>query len=176
MPDRQPAQILAEGKFLQLIRQEHWEYAHRTNCLGAVVVVAITDDGCLVLTEQHRIPVGRRVVELPAGLVGDTAGDEDESFDTAARRELLEETGFAAGRLRELVTGPPSAGLSSEIVTFFLATELRKAGDGGGDHSEDIEVHVVPLRDAPAWLAERVRSGVLVDPKVFAGLYFAAQQ
>ena len=90
--------ILAEGKFLRLVRDGRWEYADRTRAQGAVVLVAVTDDNRLVLTEQYRIPLGQRVLELPAGLVGDIQGEEDEPLVTAADRELLEETGYQAGR------------------------------------------------------------------------------
>jgi len=133
----------------------------------------VTDEGRLVLIEQFRIPVQARVVELPAGLVGDSAGDEGESIETAARRELEEETGYMPWELRELTSGPPSAGMSSEVVTFLLATKLERKGAGGGDHSEAIEVHEVQLAEVPRWLEKRRDRGTLVDPKVYAGLYFA---
>ena len=91
----------------------------------------------------------------------------------AARRELLEETGYEARLMRALTCGPPSAGMSSEIVTFLLATGLSRTGRGGGDPTEEIEVHAVPLAEVPAWLEQRSDNGALVDPKVYAGLYFA---
>ena len=163
---------LAEGQHLRLIRAGHWEYADRTRASGAVVLVAVTDDRRLILTEQYRIPVGRRVIELPAGLVGDVEGAETEQLETAARRELLEETGYQAGAVELLTVGPPTAGLASEIVAFFRATQLEKISSGGGVEQEEIEVHLVPLDDVPAWLDERGRNGVYVDPKVYAGLYF----
>ncbi|HEV7223072.1 MAG TPA: NUDIX hydrolase, partial [Pirellulales bacterium] len=95
--------ILAAGRHLQLVQQGHWEYADRTSAREAVVLAAVTDERQLLLVEQYRIPVGRRVIELPAGLVGDIAGEEDERLETAAGRELLEETGYRASRL-ELLT------------------------------------------------------------------------
>src|SRR5688500_16928283 len=119
-------QVLASGKFLRLVRRGRWEYADRVNSSGAVVIVAVTDDGRLVLTEQHRLPLDRRVIELPAGLAGDEPGQSDEDFSLAARRELLEETGYECREMIELMTGPTSAGLSTEIVTMFLARGLSK--------------------------------------------------
>lgn len=163
---------LAEGRHLRLIRQGHWEYADRTRASGAVVIVAVTDDQRIILAEQYRIPVGRRVVELPAGLVGDVEGAETEKLETAAMRELLEETGYQAGAMELLTAGPPTAGLASEIVAFFRASRLKKVSSGGGIEHEQIEVHEVPLHEAPAWLEERGRRGVYVDPKLYAGLYF----
>jgi ADP-ribose pyrophosphatase len=173
MTDRPSPQLLAVGEFLRLVRAGHWEYAERTNSPGAVVIVPVTDDGRLVLIEQYRIPVDRRVVELPAGLIGDSALDRGETSETAAQRELFEETGYEARELRVLTSGPPSAGMSSEVVTFLLATGLSRTGRGGGVHREQIDVHAVPLDDIPRWLDERRQDGTLVDPKVYAGLYFA---
>jgi ADP-ribose pyrophosphatase len=166
--------VLAEGQHLRLVRRDRWEYAERIRGTGIVVIVAVTDDGRLLLTEQHRIPVGRPVIELPAGLAGDRAEDAGEDLETAARRELLEETGYEAEAFERLTEGPPSAGLSSEVVTFLRATRPRKVGAGGGDAHEAITVHAVPLGEVPGWLDAVVRRGCLVDPKVYAGLYFAA--
>jgi ADP-ribose pyrophosphatase len=173
MTEVESARSLAVGEFLELIRVGHWEYARRTNSPGAVVIVPLTDDGRLVLIEQFRIPVQCRVVELPAGLIGDSHADQGETIESAARRELEEETGYAPWELRELTAGPPSAGMSSEVVTFLLATKLERKNAGGGVHSESIEVHEVPLADVPRWLEQRRDHGALVDPKVYAGLYFA---
>ncbi|MGA2863601.1 MAG: NUDIX hydrolase [Verrucomicrobiota bacterium] len=164
-----------EGKFLRVIKCGRWEYVERVGTTGAVAIVAVTDDARLVLTEQYRIPVGQRVIELPAGLAGDVPDQATEAFAQAARRELLEETGYEAAELRPLTSGPPSAGLASEIVTFFQATGLRRVAAGGGADQEEIQVHAVPLRRVDQWLRERIQQGVLVDPKVYAGLYLAAK-
>src|SRR5688572_2363354 len=137
--------VLAEGKYLRLVREGHWEYAERTRASGAVVLVALTDDGRLLLTEQHRVPLARTVIELPAGLTGDDDGQEQEPAAQSARRELLEETGYEAREMKLLTSGPPTAGLANEIVSFFLAAGLTKTGAGGGTESEEIVVHEVLL-------------------------------
>jgi ADP-ribose pyrophosphatase len=165
--------VLHEGKFVRLVRRGGWEWAERTNNSGVVVVVAITRGSRLVLTEQFRPPLDARVLDLPAGLAGDVPGTEQEELAEAARRELLEETGFQAPTLECLTEGPSSAGLTTEVVTFFLARDARRAGRGGGDPSEDIQVHAVSLGKVNAWLQRKRKAGLLIDPKIYAGLYLA---
>jgi ADP-ribose pyrophosphatase len=168
-------QVVADGKYIQLVRQGNWEYARRKGISGIVGVVAVTEDGKLVLVEQFRAPVRAAVIELPAGLAGDAKGHEGEDLADAARRELLEETGYEAKEMRRLAAGAASAGMTDEIITLFRATGLKKTGEGTGDETEDITVHEVALAEVVPWLAEQERSGKLVDLKVYCGLYFARQ-
>ncbi len=165
--------ILAEGRFVRMVEDDGWEWAERVKVAGVVAVAAVTPDRKLVLTEQYRRPVGARVVDLPAGLAGDVAGAEDEPLLEAARRELMEETGYESDRWELVTEGPTSPGMTTEILTFFLARQARQAGPGGGDGSEDIEVHSVDLDGLHPWLEGKRRAGVLIDPKVYAGAYFA---
>jgi ADP-ribose pyrophosphatase len=163
---------LFTGRFLALVREGHWEYAERVNATGAAIIVAVTDERKLLLVEQYRIPCQARTIELPAGIIGDEPQAGNESRAEAARRELLEETGYAAGQIEPLTTGPSSSGLASEVVTLFRATQLRRVNAGGGVAHEAITVHEVPLAEIDAWLVEKAKAGVLVDPKIYAGLYF----
>jgi ADP-ribose pyrophosphatase len=167
-----PKTTLYKGKFLALVKEGHWEYADRTNATGAAIIVAVTDEEKLLLVEQYRIPVHARTIELPAGIVGDDPGNGDEAQTEAARRELIEETGYEAGHIEALMHGPASSGLTSETVTLFLATKLRRVGAGGGVAHENITVHEVPLTEVHDWLEAKAQAGVLVEPKVYAGLYF----
>ena len=105
MNDAPHGNILGQGRFIRLIQHGHWEYAERIQARAAVMIIPVTDDGRLVLIEQHRVPLAAKVLELPAGLVGDIAGEEDEALVTAAHRELLEETGYEAQRM-ELPPAP----------------------------------------------------------------------
>ena len=162
---------LAVGRYLRLRVEGGWEWCERVNATGVVVLVARTDAGAMLLVEQHRKPVGARVIELPAGLAGDH-GDAGEALATAAARELEEETGYRAERLELLCDGPVSAGMTSETLTWFRAHGLTRVSAGGGDASEDIVVHEVAEAEVPAFLAARAAAGVKVDPKVYAGLYF----
>jgi ADP-ribose pyrophosphatase len=120
-------------------------------------------------------PVHARTIELPAGIVGDEDGLKDESYEEAARRELMEETGYEPAKVELLMAGPSSAGLTSEITTLLRASGLRRVGVGGGVAHESITVHEVPLKDVPAWLAAKAKTGVLIEPKVYAGLYFLSK-
>src|SRR4051812_3742020 len=106
--------VVADGKHIRLMKRDKWVYADRPGIMGIVAIVAITDDNQVLLVEQYRPAVDRRVIELPAGLVGDVPGEEHESLVSAARRELLEETGYEARDVWELAAGVPSAGMSSE--------------------------------------------------------------
>jgi len=154
-----------------VIKSGRWEYVDRVGSTGAVVIVAVTNENQLVFTEQYRIPVAHRAIELPAGLAGDVPDQEREALATAARRELVEETGFEAEEMVAVASGPPSAGLASEIVTFFHATDLRRVSAGGGHEHEEIVVHAIRLDEVDDWLGEKAAEGLLIDPKVYAGLY-----
>ena len=169
-------EVVADAKHLRLVRRRGWEFVERKNISGIVVIVALTADRRLVLVEQYRPPVDCPVIELPAGLAGDTSGAEDESLEDAAKRELLEETGYGAASMIRLFHGPPSAGITSEQLTFFLAPDAQYIHAGGGDETEDITVHAIALDEVPQWLDEQSRCGKAIDLKIYAGLYAAQSQ
>lgn len=161
---------LGEGRFLRLVSRDTYEYVERVNATAVVCIAAITQANKLIFIEQYRHAVDARTIELVAGLVGDI--EANESMETAARRELEEESGYAAEDWECLMTGPSAGGMSSSMVTFYLAQQLHRVGPGGGvDEHEDLTVHEVPLREVSAWLREQEISGKLVDPKVFVGIY-----
>ena len=172
-------ETLKEGRYLRLVVDNGWEWAERVNATGIVVIVALAPSdvgaGNLLLVEQHRRPVGARVIELPAGLAGDH-GDATEAMATAAARELEEETGYRARVMEPLFEGPVSAGMTTEYLHWFQGRDLRRIGPGGGDASEDIVAHEVPLDEVESFLAAQQAAGKLVDPKVYAGLYAARRQ
>src|ERR1039458_2208649 len=124
---KQPIQTtLHTGKFLALIKEGHWEYVDRVKAKGVAIIVAVTAEQNILLVEQYRIPVHARTIELPAGIIGDEPGSTNETNAEAARRELLEETGYATEHMVEIVK----------------------------------------------WLARKAKTGVLLDPKIYARLFF----
>ena len=163
---------LYQGRFLRLLKNGRWEYVERTNARCAAVIVAVTPENELLLVDQTRVPTGGRVIELPAGLVGDQGEVADEALEEAANRELIEETGYSAAQWTHLAEGPPAPGLANETLHFLRAEKLEKIGEGGGVGGEDIRVCKVPLAEVEAWLAVQRAAGERVDPKIYIGLYF----
>ncbi len=163
--------VMGAGHWLRLVHVDGWEFVERVKATGVVAIVAVTAEGELLLTEQYRRSVDGRVIDLPAGLAGDVEATEE--LATAAQRELLEETGYDARRFVRLADSPTSPGLTTETVTFFRATNLKKVAEGGGVEGEDIEIHAVKLSRIDAWLRRQARAGKHIDCKVFAGLHFA---
>lgn len=160
--------LLYEGRHLSLRQRGSWEYVERRGRAGGVMIVAVTDEGRLLLVEEDRPPVEGRVASLPAGLAGDERPEEESE---AAARELREETGYEARELRFLGGGPSSPGLSSETVHFFLARGLRRVGEPSEE--EAITLHEVPLDSVRDWARAREREGLRIHPLLWAGLYLA---
>jgi len=165
-------EVLFNGRWLRLCRRGRWEYAERTSPGGAVIVIALTPEDNVIFVEQWREAIRKRAIEMPAGLIGDEPGKESEHLLDAARRELLEETGYACGRIDYYMTGPSSSGMSTETIAFVRAWDLQRRHAGGGVAGEDIQVHEVPRTVAAQWLCRKLAEGYSIDPKVFAGLYF----
>ncbi|RMD78753.1 MAG: NUDIX hydrolase [Lentisphaerae bacterium] len=164
--------VLHEGKYLRTVCRGTWEFVERRNISGIVLILAVTPAEEAVLVEQYRPPMGNNVIELCAGLAGDVQGAEDESLLAAAQRELEEECGYRASCWEHVMTGPPAQGLCDEVLTFYLAWDLTRVGPGGGDETEELIVHHVPLAELDDWLKEQAQRGKFVDPKIYTALYF----
>lgn len=152
-----------EGKYVSVKRRGRWEYASRTGSTKAVVIIAEAEDK-LILVEQYRVPVGKRCLELPAGLVGDE--DENATVEGTAVKELEEETGFSAASIERLGDFHSSPGMLAESFTLVRAHGVRKVGEGGGNEHEDIAVHLVDRAGIPAFVEQRRKAGVAIDAKL----------
>ena len=160
-----PENIVWQGKYVVAKTRGRWEYVSRARGIRAAVILAI-EDGHVLLVEQYRVPLGRVCLELPAGLIGDDDGAEDEPAEVAAIRELEEETGYTAARMDDLGEFHSSPGMVSESFTLMRARGLCKVGAGGGTYSEDITVHRVPLSALPEFVAQRRALGHAVDVRI----------
>ena len=169
-------QIVWQGRFVVAKTRGKWEYVSRARNIRAAVILAV-EDGHVLLVEQFRVPLDRVCIELPAGLIGDDDGGEDESAETAAGRELEEETGYRAANIETIGEFWSSPGMVSESFTLLRATGLTKVGLGGGTAGENITVHRVALAGLEEFLATRramgnaidVRLLTLLGPKILEG-------
>jgi 8-oxo-dGDP phosphatase len=129
---------------------------------GAVAVVALDEQDRVVLIHQYRHPFGRRLWELPAGLLDEPG----EAAQQAAARELAEETGVIANRWSVLVDVAASSGFTDEVVRVFLAQDLVAAErtEVFGNEEADLVVHRVDLAEALRMvLAGEVINGATVS-------------
>lgn len=177
-----------QGKFLrmQIIRIEEL-YAgntlvktremavrqHRVAC-----ILPVTRKNELVLIRQPRIyynqdqePEIRITLEFPAGKVGDNQGQEDEELEAAARRELAEETGYVADQLHFLFKESVSAGALSEERFCFFADGVRLGKKEESAESDQIEVLLVPVREARTFIREETARGVEIDSGIRSMLF-----
>ena len=161
VPDADAAETIAwAGKWLVAKTRGRWEYVARASGVRAAVVLAV-DDGHVLLVDQYRVPLSRRCLELPAGLV-----DPGETVEGAAARELLEETGYRADRVTSLGEFCSSPGMVSESFTLIRADGLTRVSDGGGIDGEGITVHRVPVSDIADYVAARRAEGLAIDVKL----------
>ncbi|MDQ4010381.1 MAG: NUDIX hydrolase [Actinomycetota bacterium] len=131
---------------------------------GSVAVLPLHDDATVVMIDQYRHPVGRRIRELPAGLL-DAPGEDPV---TTARRELVEEVGYTARDWSVLVDMVASPGFSDEGVRVFLARGLTEVGRPTGDDDEEADLKVVRLPVVEA--VRQVLAGEIISAPAVAGL------
>jgi ADP-ribose pyrophosphatase len=155
-----------EGRFITAVRDGHWEYVRRSRGIRAAVILAETHEGEIILVEQDRIPIGRRCLELPAGLVGDDDENEIGNVEEAAARELEEETGYRAAHMQPLGEYYSSPGMVAESFTLVRASGLTRVGEGGGVEGEDIVVHLVPRADVVSFIEQKRDEGVGIDVRL----------
>jgi len=135
---------------------------------GAVGVIAVDDAGVVTLVRQFRGPMGRTILEMPAG----TQDVEGEPAEETARRELAEEAGLSASRMELLAPLPVSPGVSNQITTVFLATGLTEGDtDRDGPEERAMTIERVRLRDVVSMAA----AGELIDAPTLAAVALATR-
>jgi ADP-ribose pyrophosphatase len=161
--------ILAQGKMLT-VRYDQARLPNGTvsgreyvTHPGAVVVVALTDDGGVVLERQFRYPLKQVFIELPAGKI-----DHGEPVLHTGQRELLEETGYSAQEWVKLGIQHPCIGYSNEVIHVYLAAGLS-LGDHARDIDEAMDVFVWPFAD----VMQAISSGQITDSKTMAAMLLA---
>ena len=126
--------------------------------------MAIDDDMQVLVVRQHRYPIGKELIELPAGLI-----DEGENPLEAAKRELKEETGYIAKKWSELTQYYTSAGCHDEKLFLFLANDIEKVDGQSLDEGEILTYVKIPFEE----LYEMVISGTIEDGKTIIGTLLA---
>lgn len=160
---------LYEGKLLNLridtVELPDKKYSKREiiEHPGAVAILPMTDDGCLILVKQYRKAVEKALLELPAGKI-----EVNEEPGQTAKRELEEETGFSANKIEYLLEFYTSPGFTDEKIYIFLATQLDE-GNLEGDDGEFIETTKIKVDD----LIKMVDRGEILDSKTIIGIQFA---
>ncbi len=171
-----------EGRYLRIVEKSlvtksgnmrTWETLERTNVhgSGAVVIIGVTKDGCLLFERNWRSAIESFVIQFPAGLT-DLAGESEED---AARRELLEETGYAATTVVPLMLSPLSAALTPTRAMHFFAPDVEYVGKPDGEDAEEIEVVKVPVAEADRFMLN-LPAGVELDLRVPGILWFMRQK
>ena len=160
--------LVYEGSFMQVrkdnVRLPNGAISSREYIThpGAVAVLALLDNGNLVLERQFRYAPQREFIELPAGKI-----DHGEDILLTAQRELLEETGYAASEWQHLTTAWPCIGYADERIEYFLARGLVHRGRNLDD-GEFLEVLELSLPEAIEW----IRLGKINDSKTIVGLFW----
>ncbi|HKJ68238.1 MAG TPA: NUDIX hydrolase [bacterium] len=130
---------------------------------GASVMVPLLDTEDIVLERQYRYPLGRELVELPAGKI-----DQGEDPIESARRELLEETGYEGDRFTKIGILHPCIGYSDEVIHIYIVEELTFHREQQ-DKDEFIETFTLPFDEA----LDAVRTGEITDAKSMVGILWA---
>jgi ADP-ribose pyrophosphatase len=179
LPERIVAsRVLHRGRYLTFridtIERPDGSRAERDICghPGAVAILALDDDGRVLLVRQFRVATGESLLEIPAGTLDVAVDGALEDPDDAARRELEEETGQHATEWRTLGRFWTAPGFATELMHLYLARGLTTVRDTlGEDEDEQLELERIPLTEALA-LAER---GDIRDAKTLVGLFWLAR-
>jgi ADP-ribose pyrophosphatase len=129
---------------------------------GGAVVVPVTSDGKIVMVTQHRFPMNKVLLELPAGKL-----NKDEYPFVCAVRELEEETGYKSDNVKELGSIYTTPGYSSEKLWIYLAKDLKPGSHNREEGEAGMEVFEFSLKE----VEEKIYSGEIIDGKTICGIY-----
>lgn len=168
--------VVFDGKYIQTILRSirardgkcvTWEMVRRKTHGRIVAVLPVTFQKEVVLLKIYRVPPRAYILEACAGLM-DRAGESEEN---AARREMLEETGYVSEKLVPLFAGPFNSGLVEDEIVYFLAPDARKVQEPTLENAEDIELVALPLSEIFTYL-QNPPENLKADIKLFSALYF----
>ena len=163
------SEMIYEGSILNLrkdkvhVKDNRISYREIIEHNGGVAIAAITAAGKMVLVRQYRKAAEKAVLEVPAGKI-----EANEDHKLAAERELKEETGYTAGKVKFITSFYSSVGYSTEVIYLYFATELTP-GETNFDDNEAIDIQEYDLQD----LKKMVLSGEIEDAKTIAAILLA---
>ncbi|MEO9365742.1 MULTISPECIES: NUDIX hydrolase [Candidatus Nitrosocaldus] len=128
---------------------------------GSVAILPVLDDGRVVLERHYRHAIGKELIEIPAGKV-----EEGESVEECAQRELVEETGYRAGRLEYMGRCYMTPGYCNELIHFFIASNLERVSSVSMDEDEEINLLVISIDEA----IEKALANEIEDAKTLYAL------
>ncbi len=169
-------EVVFDGKYTQMILRHVkgksgkpivWEMVKRKTHGRIVAIVPVTSKKEVILVKIYRVPIQSYVIEACAGLM-DVRGESEES---AARREMLEETSFRSEKIVRIVSGSFNSGLLADEIVYFIAPDAQKISEPALEDAEDLEVMRMPLEKLESFL-EHPPDNVKVDVKLFGILYF----
>jgi ADP-ribose pyrophosphatase len=131
---------------------------------GGAVIVPVTNEGKIIMVTQHRFPVDKILLELPAGKL-----DKNENPKHCAVRELEEETGYKSENVKEIGSIYTTPGYSSEKLWIFLAKDLMKGNHNREEGEYGMEVFEFTFKE----IEDRIINGEIVDGKTISGIYLA---
>ncbi|HJV45906.1 MAG TPA: NUDIX hydrolase [Bacillota bacterium] len=133
---------------------------------GAVAIVAITEDGRIVMVRQFRKPLDQTIFEIPAGKL-----EKGEDPLACAKRELIEETGYSAQEMKAIVSFYTSPGFADEFIYIYEAKGLT-VGEATPDEDEFVDLHLLTLEEA----MDKITSGEIIDAKTVFAVYYWQNQ
>lgn len=165
------SELIFDGRLLHVYKDSvklpngHESTREYISHLGAVAIVAITDDGKMIIEKQFRYPLHKAIIEIPAGKIDSITEDRLD----AAKRELLEETGITADEWITLGEYHPAAAYSSELITIYIAKGLHE-GDQKLDEDEFLNIEKMTVAE----LVDLVMNGEITDGKTQVAIMKAA--